>query len=81
MITEIMQLAISNGLWAVLFVFLFVYQLKDSNKREKQYISIINQLSGSCAILKKVDLNLQDVSKNVLGVKKMLLKKGVTSGN
>ncbi len=75
MISEIIQLAISNGLWAVLFVFLFTYQLKDSKTREKKYIEIINQLSSGLGVLKKVDANLQTVSNNVLGVKKMLLKK------
>ncbi len=75
MLTEILQLAISNGLWAVLFVFLFTYQLKDSNKREKNYVAIINELSASFGVLKKVDSNLQVVSSNVVGIKKLLLKK------
>lgn len=75
MLTEILQLAISNGLWAVLFVFLFTYQLKDSNKREKNYVAIINELSSSFGVLKKVDSNLQVVSSNVVGIKKLLLKK------
>lgn len=75
MLTEILQLAISNGLWAVLFVFLFTYQLKDSNKREKNYVAIINELSSNFGVLKKVDSNLQVVSSNVVGIKKLLLKK------
>ena len=34
---EILNLAISNGLWAVLFLMLLVYVLKDSRRREIKY--------------------------------------------
>ena len=71
-----MQLAISNGLWAVLFVFLFFYQIKDSNKREKNYLDIIDELSKNFGILKKIDSSIETVSTNVVGVKKLLLKRG-----
>ena len=42
---EILQMAISNGLWATLFVFLLFYQLKDSAQREKKYQQTIESLS------------------------------------
>lgn len=42
---EILQMAISNGLWATLFVFLLFYQLKDSAQREKKYQQTIENLS------------------------------------
>ncbi|GMG96265.1 BhlA/UviB family holin-like peptide [Tepidimicrobium xylanilyticum] len=35
---ELFKLATSNGIWAALYVFLFIYVLYDSKNREKQYI-------------------------------------------
>ncbi|SDX05979.1 BhlA/UviB family holin-like peptide [Tepidimicrobium xylanilyticum] len=34
----LMDLATSNGIWAALYVFLFIYVLYDSKNREKKYI-------------------------------------------
>ena len=34
---EIFNLALNNGLWAVLFLMLLVYVLKDSKSRESKY--------------------------------------------
>jgi len=76
MIEEIMQLAISNGLWAVLFVFLFLYQIKDSSRREKKYISTIDILSNHLGLIKKVDMQVSVVHSEVLSIKKLLCKKG-----
>lgn len=81
MIEEIMQLAIGNGLWAVLFVFLFLYQIKDSSRREKKYISTIDILSNHLSIIKKVDIQVSVVHGEVLTIKKMLCKKGNKSGS
>lgn len=77
MINEIFQLAISNGLWAVLFVFLFFYQIKDSNKREQKYEKLITELSLDVAIIKKVDTKVETINNNVLSVKKLFQKRGV----
>lgn len=35
---ELFKLATSNGIWAALYVFLFIYVLYDSKNREKKYI-------------------------------------------
>jgi hypothetical protein len=42
---EIFNMALSNGLWAALFVGLLVFQLKDSAKREKKYQETIAKLN------------------------------------
>ena len=34
---ELFNVALSNGIFATLFVVLFMYMLKDSSKREKKY--------------------------------------------
>lgn len=35
---QLFELATSNGIWAALYVFLFIYVLYDSKNREKKYI-------------------------------------------
>ena len=75
LIDQIIQLAIGNGLWAVLFVILFLYQIKDGNKREKKYIDIIDALSNDVAVIKRVDNQLNVAIGHMLSIKKLLLKK------
>lgn len=60
---SLMDLAAANGIWAALFVFLFIYVLYDSRRRETKYQEtikenhdIIKQLSEKFGI---VD-NIQD---------------------
>ena len=49
---KIFNLAISNGIWAVLFVILLFYQLKDSKEREIKYQQTIESLGKSLEIIK-----------------------------
>lgn len=60
---SLMDLAAANGIWAALYVFLFIYVLYDSRNREKKYQatieknqSIIEELSQKLGV---VD-NIQD---------------------
>lgn len=75
MLEEAIDLAVSNGIWAVLFVCLLAYLLKDSNKREKRYCALINDLSLKFCILKKVDKQLKVVSLDVAEIKTFLFSK------
>ena len=45
MYEEILQLAIKNGLWAVLFIVLFFYILRDATRRERKYQNTIEKLN------------------------------------
>lgn len=45
MTDQIFKLALQNGIFAVLFVFLFFYVLKENAKREAKYQEIIKKLS------------------------------------
>ena len=58
---EIFNLAIKNGLWAVLFTGLLVYVIKDSRKREKEYQELIKELSESLAIVKDIKQNVDKI--------------------
>lgn len=51
---QIVNLAISNGLFAVMFLGLFIYQLRDSKNRETKYQQIIDKLGNSLQIVKEV---------------------------
>lgn len=62
------ELAAANGIWAALFVFLFIYVLYDSRKREKKYQetiednqSIIKELSSKFGILEDVQKDVSDI--------------------
>ena len=65
---EVFNVAISNGIFAVMFVALLVYVLKDTKKREGKYQNIIDVLSSK---LNTVDEIKQDVSE----IKQSLVKK------
>lgn len=69
--SDVFNIALSNGIFACLFVALLVYVLKDTKKRETKYQNIIDCLSSS---LNTVDEIKQDVSK----IKKCLLKNDQT---
>ncbi len=42
---EIVSTIVANGLWAVLFCGLLVYELRDSRRRESRYTQIIGALT------------------------------------
>ena len=65
MFDEIVKLALTNGLWAVLFVLLFLYQIKSSTVREAKYQMLLEQLAKSVAIIKNVDKTVRGVARNV----------------
>ncbi|MDO6355102.1 BhlA/UviB family holin-like peptide [Caloramator sp. CAR-1] len=50
---EVIKLAMSQGLWAVLFVTLLFYVLKENSKRESELRAIIDKLSDKFDDLKK----------------------------
>ena len=56
-LTSILQVALQQGIWAALYIYLFFRMLKENAEREAKYQSIIDTLSGS--ILKGIN-NIQD---------------------
>ena len=52
--TELISSVVSNGIFAMLFVYLLFYQLKDSQKREQAYRKTIQELSTHLIILEQV---------------------------
>ena len=59
---QIVNLAISNGLFAVLFLGLLIYQLKDSRSREQKYQSTIEKLGNSLEIVRQVKEDVNNLT-------------------
>lgn len=51
---ELIKVVISNGIFAMLFVFLFFYQLKDSSRREGEYQETISELTKHLEVIEEV---------------------------
>ena len=71
---QIVNLAISNGLFAVLFLGLLVYQLKDSRTREQKYQMTIEKLGNSLEIVKQDKEDVEDI-KDKINQKKIVFRK------
>lgn len=65
---ELFNLAISNGIFAVLFLGLLIYFLKDSSKREKRYQETILKLGNALDIVQSVKQDVEDI-KEILHTK------------
>lgn len=46
-IEKLLELAVGQGIWAVLYIYLFFRMLKENKEREERYQSTINLLSGN----------------------------------
>ncbi|MBQ2864562.1 MAG: hypothetical protein IJE91_03750 [Clostridia bacterium] len=66
---EILNLAMNNGLWAVLFMGLLIYQLKDSRTRESKYQDTITELNKTLNKVNKIDENVATLADNMVQVK------------
>lgn len=58
---EIFSIVISNGIFAVLFVLLFFYQLKDSAKREQKYQKTIEELTTGLRALEDMKDDIEEI--------------------
>ena len=67
---EIVNLAIKNGLWAVLFLGLFIFVIKDSTSREKKYHQIIKDLTSHLGIVKEIKEDVDEIKNIVFKNKK-----------
>ena len=46
-LTSILQVALQQGIWAALYIYLFFRMLKENAERETNYQSMIDTLSGT----------------------------------
>jgi len=62
-LTNILEVALQQGIWAALYIYLFFRMLKENAQREEKYQEMINVLSGN--IMKGIDhiqSQLDDIS-------------------
>lgn len=64
---ELVKIIVSNGIFAMLFVFLFFYQLKDSAKREESYRQTIESLTDHLDVLEQVRDEIRELKSLVTG--------------
>ena len=62
---KIFNLAISNGIWAVLFLVLLFFQLKDSKERETKYQKTIENLGKSLEIINHVKEDVEIIKEEI----------------
>lgn len=72
---EILNLAIKNGLWAVLFMALFIFVIKDSTAREKKYQETISNLTEHLGVVKMIKEDVDDIKSIVYKTDKSKGKK------
>ena len=46
-LTQLLELAVQQGIWAVLYIYLFFRMLKENKEREEKYQTMIDRLSGN----------------------------------
>ena len=63
--SEFVKIIVSNGIFAILFVCLLFYQLKDSQKREQAYRKTIEELAEHLVVIEEVKDEVEEL-KNYL---------------
>lgn len=66
---KIFNLALSNGIWAVLFLILLFFQLKDSKEREHKYQKTIESLGKSLEIINDVKQDVEIIKEEIGKIK------------
>ena len=80
--SDILDLAIKNGLWAVLFLGLLIFVLKDSKQREKKYQQTIKDLMEHLGIVKEIKKEVEEVKEVVFSKnKKTKVDKKISIGD
>ena len=46
-LTQLLELTVQQGIWAVLYIYLFFRMLKENKEREEKYQTMIDRLSGN----------------------------------
>ncbi len=65
---DVLQLAASQGLWAVLFVALLFYVLKENSQREQNFQEIILALTEKLDTLESIKEDLVEIRDNLQNV-------------
>ncbi|MBO7156425.1 MAG: hypothetical protein J6V83_03365 [Clostridia bacterium] len=58
---QIWETALNSGLWAMLFVGLFITQMKDSKAREEKYQALIDALAKKLEIVELIQEDIVEI--------------------
>ncbi len=67
---QIWELALNSGLWAMLFVGLFITQMKDSKAREEKYQTLIDSLAKKLEIVELIQEDIVEIKDFISGENK-----------
>lgn len=59
--SEVIKLVASQGAWALLFVWLLFYVLKENSKRENNYQTTINKLADKLSIVEDMKEDIKEI--------------------
>lgn len=62
---KVVELAMSDGLWALLFCVLLIFELKDSRAREKKYQNTISNLSQDLGYMNTMNSSIDKIHKQM----------------
>lgn len=57
----LIQLAVNDGIWALLFCILLIFELKDSRTREKKYQTTIERLSQDLSYMNTMSKSIDQI--------------------
>ncbi len=69
---KFIELLASQGIFAVMFIFLFLDTRKDSKQREEKYQETINKLAEQTGINKEVKEDVEEIKRDVIEIKNKL---------
>lgn len=59
--SELIKTVVSNGIFAMLFVYLFFEQLKESRKREEAYQETIEELARHLVLIEEIRKEMNEL--------------------
>ena len=65
--SELIKVVVSNGIFAILFVFLFFEQLKESKKREEAYQETIEELARHLVLIEEIRKEMSQLRELIEG--------------
>ena len=63
----IWETALNSGLWAMLFVGLFITQMRDSKAREEKYQALVDSLAEKLKIVEEIRDDIDEIKTRYFG--------------
>ena len=63
---QIWETALNSGLWAMLFVGLFITQMKDSKAREEKYQALVDSLAEKLKIVEVIKEDIDIIKEELI---------------